>query len=62
MLNYGNPLRRWQLHDASELVAAQLGVSRVDALVRLCARAFAEDATLTDVAGDIVAGRRTIDG
>jgi hypothetical protein len=35
----------------------QLGVSVADALVRLRAHAYAEARPLSDVAGDVVAGR-----
>ena len=48
---------RAELHQASGMVAVQLGVSVADALVRLRAYAFAHDRPLGAVAGDIV-GRR----
>lgn len=45
------------VHQASGMVAAQLGVSVGEALIRLRAFAFSQDRVLTDVARDVV-GRR----
>ncbi len=42
------------VHQAAGMVAAQLGVSVRDALVRLRAHAFGNDRSLTDVARDVV--------
>jgi hypothetical protein len=42
------------VHQASGMVAAQLGVSVRDALVRLRAYAFGNDRSLTDVAKEVV--------
>jgi hypothetical protein len=43
------------VHQASGMVAAQLGVSIGEALIRLRAYAFAHDRSLTAVADDVVA-------
>ncbi|MGH9179589.1 MAG: GAF and ANTAR domain-containing protein [Acidimicrobiales bacterium] len=48
---------RLVVHQAAGMVAAQLGVSVAEALVRLRARAFADDRLLVQVAADVV-GRR----
>jgi hypothetical protein len=48
---------RYVVHQATGMVAAQLGVPVGDALVRLRAHAFRTDRLLTDVAGDVVARR-----
>jgi hypothetical protein len=48
---------RYVVHQAAGMVAAQLGVSIGQALIRLRAYAFGNDRPLTDVAGDVV-GRR----
>jgi hypothetical protein len=45
------------VHQASGMVAAQLDVSLVEALIRLRAHAFANDRPLTDIAEDVVARR-----
>ena len=39
------------------MISAQLGVSLAEALVRLRARAFAEDRLVAEVAADVVARR-----
>ncbi len=46
-----------EVHQASGMVSAQLGVSVGDALARLRARAFAVDRPISDVAADVVARR-----
>jgi hypothetical protein len=48
---------RAQVHQATGMVLAQLGVSSTEALARLRARAFAEQRLLIDVARDAVARR-----
>lgn len=48
---------RLVVHQASGVVAEQLGVSVTDALVTLRALAFRQDRSVTDVARDVVAGR-----
>lgn len=49
--------RRAEVHQAAGMISVQLGVSVVDALARLRAYAFAEDRSLAEVAGDVVARR-----
>ncbi len=48
---------RFVVHQASGMVAAQLGIGVGEALVRLRAYAFANDRMLSDVAEDVVARR-----
>jgi hypothetical protein len=48
---------RLVVHQASGMVAAQLGIGLGEALVRLRAYAFANDRMLSDVAEDVVARR-----
>lgn len=48
---------RVEVHQASGMVAARLGVSVADALVRLRAYAYADDRPLVEVARDVVARR-----
>lgn len=48
---------RAQVHQATGMISAQLGVSLAEALVRLRARAFAEDRLVAEVAADVVARR-----
>jgi hypothetical protein len=48
---------RADVHQASGMVSVQLGASVADALVRLRAHAYAEGRALSDVAGDVIAGR-----
>lgn len=50
-----------QLYQAQGMVQVQLGVSLADAMVRLRARAFAQDRPLHEVAADIV-DRRLVFG
>lgn len=49
------------IHQATGMVAVQLGVSVGQALVRLRARAFADDQTLDSVARDVVGRTRRFD-
>jgi hypothetical protein len=51
------PHVRFVVHQASGMVAAQLGVTLSEALVRLRGHAFANDRLVTDVARDVVARR-----
>ena len=46
-----------EVHQATGMISAQLGVSLDDAFVRLRAHAFAENRQLRDVANDVVASR-----
>jgi len=48
---------RFVVHAAAGMVSTQLGVSIAEALIRLRARAFATDSTLTEVAEDVVSRR-----
>ena len=48
---------RLVVHQATGMVAEQLGISVTEALIRLRAHAFTQDRPLTDVANDVVAGR-----
>jgi hypothetical protein len=48
---------RAQVHQAAGMISVQLGVSLAEALVRLRARAFAEDRLIAEVAADVVARR-----
>jgi hypothetical protein len=50
---------RAEIHQATGMVLAQLGVSAADAFARLRAHAFAEQRLLGDVARDVVARRLT---
>ena len=52
---------RHAVHQASGMVAVQLGVTVTDALIRLRAHAFSHDRLVTDVADDVVAGRLRFD-
>jgi hypothetical protein len=49
------------VHQASGMVAAQLGITVGEALVRIRAYVFSHDMTLSQVAGDIVARRLRFD-
>lgn len=53
--------RRAQVHQATGMVAAQLGVHVSDALTTLRAHAFAQGRSLTDLAADILARRIRLD-
>jgi len=48
---------RAEIHQATGMVVAQLGISAADALARLRAHAFAEQRLLSEVARDVVARR-----
>ncbi len=48
---------RLVVHQASGMVAEQLGITVTEALIRLRAYAFTQDRTLTDIANDVVNGR-----
>jgi AmiR/NasT family two-component response regulator len=48
---------RAEIHQATGMVLAQLGVSAQDALARMRAYAFAEQRLLSDVARDVVSRR-----
>ena len=48
---------RAEIHQATGMVLAQLGISAADAFARLRAHAFAEQRLLGDVARDVVARR-----
>lgn len=52
---------QYVVHQASGMVAVQLGVSLVQALIRLRAYAFGNDRRLTGVAEDVVARRLAFD-
>ncbi|MGM1062242.1 GAF and ANTAR domain-containing protein [Saccharothrix sp. Mg75] len=52
------PLHNPQVHQATGMVAAQLGVGMADAFASLRARAFVEQVPLSDLAADVVARRR----
>lgn len=52
---------RAQVHQATGMISVQLGVSLAEALVRLRARAYAEDRLINDVADDVVARRIRFD-
>ncbi|MER5261825.1 GAF and ANTAR domain-containing protein [Actinosynnema sp. NPDC002837] len=57
----GLPLHNPQVHQATGMVAAQLGLGMADAFAHLRARAFAEQVPLGALASDIVARRRRFD-
>jgi hypothetical protein len=52
---------RFVVHQASGMVAVQLGIAPDDALLRLRAHAFREARTVTEVARDVVDGRLRFD-
>lgn len=52
---------RAEFHQASGMIAVQLGVTVSEAAVRIRAFAFGADRAVSDVAGDIVAGRLQLD-
>jgi hypothetical protein len=52
---------RVQVHQATGMVAARLGVPVADALVMLRAHAFSHDQRLSELAGDLVAHRVRLD-
>lgn len=49
-----------EIHQASGMVAARLGVGVGEALVRLRAHAYAEERPLAEIARDVVAGRLSL--
>ncbi|HEV3173832.1 MAG TPA: ANTAR domain-containing protein [Actinocrinis sp.] len=51
------PTYRAEVHQATGMISAQLGVSLAEALVRLRAYAYAEDRLIAEVAADVVARR-----
>lgn len=53
----GLPLHSPQVHQATGIVSAQLGVGMEDAFARLRARAFADQRPLAELAADVVAHR-----
>ncbi|RJQ75134.1 ANTAR domain-containing protein [Pseudonocardiaceae bacterium YIM PH 21723] len=55
VLDCGPPLRSPQVHQATGMIAAQLGVPMSEAFIRLRARAFADHRPLTELAGHVVA-------
>lgn len=48
---------RWEVHQATGMVSVQLGISLVDAMAVLRGQAFSSGRSLSDTAGDVVAGR-----
>jgi hypothetical protein len=52
---------RMTVHQAAGMVMLQAGVSIQDALVLLRSTAFTEDVRVTDLAADVIAGRRRFD-
>jgi AmiR/NasT family two-component response regulator len=57
----GEPAHWAEVHQATGMIAAQLGVSVDDAFVRLRAYAFGDNRTLREVADDVVARRLRLD-
>ncbi|MEU4745406.1 ANTAR domain-containing protein [Actinosynnema sp. NPDC023658] len=57
----GLPLHNPHVHQATGMVAAQLGLGIADAFAHLRARAFAEQVPLSGLAADVVARRRRFD-
>ena len=53
---------RTEVYQAQGMVMADLGIDLTEALARLRAVAFAEGLSLNDLAADIVAGRRRLEG
>lgn len=58
----GEPAHWAEIHQATGMISAQLGVSIDEAFVRLRARAFGDGRPLRQVAGDVVARRLRLDG
>jgi hypothetical protein len=52
---------RAEVYQATGMISVQLGVSLEEALVRLRARAFAEGATLSDVASEVISRKLRFD-
>ncbi len=57
----GDGAHRAEFHQATGMIAVQLGVQVAEAAVRIRAHAFGADRQVADVAGDIVAGRLRLD-
>ncbi|GAA1302202.1 GAF and ANTAR domain-containing protein [Saccharothrix xinjiangensis] len=57
----GLPLHSPHVHQATGMVAAQLGLDMADAFAHLRARAFAEQVPLSGLAADVVGRRRRFD-
>jgi len=55
-------VHRAEVHQASGMVAVQLGIDVTDALARIRAHSYATDRSVADVAADIVARRLRLDG
>lgn len=53
---------RWQVHQAAGMVSVQLGISLKDATAMLRAEAFSSGRSLSETAGDVVAGRLQLEG
>ncbi len=53
---------RLEVHQATGMVAAQLGIALAEAFSRLRARAFADEVSLSQLASDVVARRVTLLG
>ncbi|MEX0705063.1 MAG: GAF and ANTAR domain-containing protein [Nitriliruptoraceae bacterium] len=47
----------WEVHQATGMVSVQLGISLRDAIAMLRGHAFASGRSISDTAGDVVAGR-----
>lgn len=58
----GEPPHWAEVHQATGMISAQLGVGVDEAFVRMRAHAFAEHRALRDVARDVVARRLRLDG
>ena len=56
------PAHRAVVHQATGMVSVQAAVSVGDAVVMLCAYAFAEDRPISAVAADVVGGGLRLDG
>lgn len=51
----------WEVHQATGMVSAQLGISIRDALAMLRGTAFSSGRSISETAGDVVAGRLVLD-
>jgi hypothetical protein len=58
----GEPAHWAEVHQATGMISAQLGVSIDEAFVRLRAHAFADGRTLREVAREVVGRRLQLDG
>lgn len=52
----------WQVHQATGMVSVQLGISLRDAIAMLRGAAFTSGRSLSEIAGDVVAGRLQFEG